>query len=86
MSTQTVSIRDQDSIAGAEARRNNQLTAREIRILQCAADGEDCKGTAELIGLAPGTVKQLRHKIALKLGAETVHHAVAQALRRRIIS
>jgi DNA-binding NarL/FixJ family response regulator len=85
MSAQAIPFREESQVA-SQARENRQLTVREIAVLQAVADGEDCKGTGELLGIAPGTVKQIRYKASLKLGAQNTTHAVAQALRRRIIS
>jgi DNA-binding CsgD family transcriptional regulator len=69
----------------AEAMRHPELSPREIETLQLAADGETCASTAQLLGLAEGTVKHFRHSALLKLGADHAAHGVAQALRRGLI-
>jgi DNA-binding CsgD family transcriptional regulator len=87
MLAQTIPLHQDSELASmARARADRKLTPREIEVLQCAADGEECKSTAELLGIAVGTVKQLRYKAILKLGAETIAHAVAQSLRRGLIA
>ena len=50
-----------------------------------AADGEDCRSSAQRLGVSTGYVKNLRSFAATNLGADNTTHAVAQALRRGII-
>jgi len=61
------------------------LSARELRCLQMAADGESRRFVANAEGIHEGTVKNLWHTAAIKLGADNARHAIAQALRRGLI-
>ena len=81
----TVLIRDCFSQMEHEARRHPELSPKELQVLQLAADGETCASSGERMGLCEGTVKHIRNRAALKLGADATTHAVAQALRRGLI-
>jgi len=65
--------------------RYPQLTPSQLRVLQMAADGETCESTAREIGMCVQTVKNHRSDAIMKLGADSMTHAVAQALRRGLI-
>jgi DNA-binding NarL/FixJ family response regulator len=61
------------------------LTAREIEVIALAARGESNRQIAATIGLAQATVKEHLHNVYAKLGAADRAHAVAIALRNRVI-
>jgi DNA-binding NarL/FixJ family response regulator len=63
----------------------HNLTAREVQVLQAAADGEKVIATARHLNMAPGTVKTHRSNIGRKLKVHTTAAAVATALRKGII-
>jgi DNA-binding NarL/FixJ family response regulator len=69
-----------------KAFRTRELSKQEIVIIQMAADGETVDSTAGLLQICKQTVKNHRHLAVLKLGADNTTHAVAQALRRGLIS
>ena len=73
------------SIREMECLKRPQLTAREIEVLQHAADGETCRVTGEVLGLSMWYIKNSRNRAQLKLGADNTAHAVAIALRKGII-
>lgn len=64
---------------------SSPLTAREIQVLQLAADGMECSHTAEKLGLSRHYVKRVRCLIFSKLGADNTPHAVALGIRQGII-
>lgn len=84
MSTATAPIREL-SLRESLVIQYPRLTRREIEALQMAADGEDCRSSAQRLGVSTGYVKNLRSFAATNLGADNTTHAVAQALRRGII-
>lgn len=61
------------------------LTAREVEVLACVAEGLGNKDIAERLGTASGTVKMHVQNILSKLGAADRTHAVAIAYRRGIL-
>lgn len=61
------------------------LTLREMQILECLADGESNKMIASRYGIAEETVKSHLKNLYEKLGASDRAHAVAIALRQRLI-
>lgn len=63
----------------------DELTLRELQVLQCAANGLDINGTCKELHLAVGTVKAIRARITVKLKATHIAHAVAIAIRKGII-
>ena len=62
------------------------LSWDEIRLLQLAADGNVYHQIAEQMKIKPGYVKHLSLRAQIKLGADNRTHAVAQALRKGLIS
>lgn len=84
MSAATLPIRE-DSLRDSIARQYPHLTARELEILQMAADGVDCENTARELGICRGSVKRYRNFATVKLGADNITQAVAMALRRGLI-
>jgi DNA-binding CsgD family transcriptional regulator len=62
------------------------LTARELEVLQLAAEGNSTESIAAELVLSPGTVKTHFHHIYGKLGAQDRVSAVATALRVGLIT
>lgn len=56
------------------------LTHREIEVLACVAEGKTNGETAELLSIAPGTVKKHLDHIYEKLGVGTRTEAVVTAM------
>jgi DNA-binding CsgD family transcriptional regulator len=56
------------------------LTHREIEVLACVAEGKTNAETAELLSIAPGTVKKHLDHIYEKLGVGTRTEAVVSAM------
>jgi len=67
----------------AETRRS--LTLREMQILECLADGESNKSIGRRFSVAEETIKTHLRNLYEKLGASDRAHAVAIALRQRLI-
>jgi DNA-binding CsgD family transcriptional regulator len=65
---------------------DDRLTARELEMLQLAADGLSGPQIAELLVLSPGTVKTHFQNIYKKWGVSDRAGAVARALREGLIS
>lgn len=63
----------------------NFLTAREIEVLQAIADGASTARVASLLFLSTDTVKTHIRSILAKLGAHDRGHAIALAMRARLI-
>jgi DNA-binding NarL/FixJ family response regulator len=63
----------------------DQLSSREMEVLQHIADGKTVRDTARCLKLAEITVKKYAADIRTKLEANTTPNAVATALRRGII-
>jgi DNA-binding NarL/FixJ family response regulator len=63
-----------------------KLTKQELRLLQLAADGLVYHQIAEEMNIKPGYVKHVSLRAQIKLGADNRTHAVAQALRKGLIS
>lgn len=63
----------------------NSLTLREVQVLECLADGLGNKEIARRLSLSEETVKSHVSNIYEKLGASDRAHAVAIALRMKII-
>jgi DNA-binding CsgD family transcriptional regulator len=61
------------------------LTAREIQLLQLAADGLRSRDIAAVTGMTFASVKNLWKSAYDKLGADNLPRAVAMALRRKLI-
>jgi len=69
----------------AEHATDDELTAREIEVLQLIANGKSNKQIADLLFVAEATIKSRVTNILSKLGASDRAHAVTIALRRGII-
>ena len=61
------------------------LTPRELAVLRMLAAGHQMKDTAKLLELGEETIRSHLKKAQAKLGVRTRTHAVAQAIRRRLI-
>jgi DNA-binding CsgD family transcriptional regulator len=61
------------------------LTARELAVLRLLSLGNQIKDAAQLLELGEETVRSHVKKAQAKLGVRSRTHAVAQALRRRLI-
>jgi DNA-binding NarL/FixJ family response regulator len=62
-----------------------RLSRIEVERLQAYADGETGAGLARTIGVSEQVIKNQRRRILDKLGADSMPHAVALAMRRGII-
>jgi DNA-binding NarL/FixJ family response regulator len=63
----------------------SRLTAREQQILRLIADGRATREVALELSYSERTVKNVVHDIVTKLGARSRAHAVAYAVRERLI-
>jgi DNA-binding CsgD family transcriptional regulator len=61
------------------------LTARELSVLRLMSVGHQIKSAANLLNLGEETVRTHLKKAQAKLGVSNRAHAVAQAIRRRLI-
>jgi len=61
------------------------LTARELSVLRLMSVGHQTRGAANLLHLGEETVRTHLKKVQIKLGVRNRTHAVAQAIRRRLI-
>ncbi len=64
---------------------NNQLTTREVQVLNGLADGLTNKQIAVQIGLAVPTVGDHKKKLFNKLYAYNSAHAVAEGFRKGLL-
>lgn len=62
------------------------LSATQVRLLELFADGHLQKTAAGAIGRSQKTVEEHVNSVRVKLGARTVAHAVAIALRTGVIT
>jgi DNA-binding NarL/FixJ family response regulator len=69
----------------AEHATDDELSTREIEVLQLIATGNSNKQIADLLFVAEATIKSRVTNILSKLGASDRAHAVTIALRRGII-
>jgi DNA-binding NarL/FixJ family response regulator len=69
----------------AEHATDDELSSREIEVLQLIAAGKSNKQIADLLFVAEATIKSRVTNILSKLGASDRAHAVTIALRRGII-
>lgn len=61
------------------------ITAREIEVLQCIADGRSIEATARHLGVSKSTVKNLRHSLYSKLNVPNGGAAVASGKSLQLI-
>jgi len=65
--------------------RGQTLTPRELAVLRSMSIGRQIKDTAEYLKLGEETVRSHLKKAEVKLGVSNRTHAVAQAIRQRLI-
>ncbi len=65
--------------------RRDDLSTRELEVLQLAADGLADKQIALRLGMAPSTASNHMATILMKLGAANRAHAVAIAAARGLV-
>lgn len=73
------------SASGREGRGERDVTARELEILQLLSDGLDNDEIAKELCISVETVKSHVRRLLKKLEAKSRTHAVAVALRRKIV-
>lgn len=64
-------------------RQGTALTGAEVRVLAAIAQGHSIKSAAELLNLAPDTIKSETKRARRRLGANHTGHAIAVAIRTR---
>jgi DNA-binding CsgD family transcriptional regulator len=77
-----------DQLAGPDPHRigsRTSLTPRETSVLRLASTGAQIHAIAQELGLGEETVRSHLKKAQMKLGARSRAHAVAEALRQRLI-
>lgn len=76
-------------LSGAVRRRiprpGDALTRRELEVLECAVEGLTYPETAERLGIRETTVKHYSQTMRIKIGARTITHAAALAVKRDLI-
>jgi DNA-binding NarL/FixJ family response regulator len=80
-----VALADELSTASRKDRQAEELTEREVEILQLVAFGHTNRDVGGKLYISPDTVKTHLEHIYQKLGATDRTAAVAEALRRRLI-
>jgi len=65
--------------------KGTALTARELAVLRLLSNGKRMRETASLLSLGQETVRSHLKKAQAKLGVNDHTHAVAQAMRLRLI-
>ncbi len=73
------------AISRAHAVSDVTLAQRERQCLAWIARGKTVADTAVLVGIAPRTVTFHLENARRKLGASSIAHCVAEALRRRLL-
>lgn len=61
------------------------ITPRQQQILELIAEGGMAKEMGPKLGLSPRTVEQLRGDMVERMGAKTIAHLVAIAMRQGLI-
>ena len=61
------------------------LHQREIAVLSLLADGLDTAAVADRLSYSPRTIKNILHAVMLRLNLSNRTHAVAFAIRHRLI-
>jgi len=61
------------------------LSPRELEVLRRLCDGRIAKGVAKDMGLSEDTLKDYTARIRFKLGARTMPHAAAKAVRAGLV-
>lgn len=62
------------------------LTSRQLQVLELSCEGLTAPEISERLSLRPMTVKKHRHEIEVRLGARSIHHAVAIAFDSGLVS
>jgi PAS domain S-box-containing protein len=78
--TKTAELARRDVLSGLPS-EPRPLSAREVDVVRCAADGKTTAETARALGIAEETVQTLVKRASRKLGARNRTHLVAVALR-----
>ena len=65
--------------------QEEELSAKEVKILQLLADGKTARDAAQELHLTDGTIRQYAIRIREKTGSPTTMNAMATALRRGLI-
>ena len=65
--------------------RGVHLTMRQRQVLQCAVAGMSVRETASALNISIETVRQHQNDAKMRLGARTLMHAVAMALKSHLI-
>ena len=69
-----------------EGMREPRLSARELVVLGCMADGKSNVEIADKLGIEEGTVKVHVHRILFKLGVKSRAEAISTALKKGIVA
>lgn len=75
----------EDLVLAGQYGQTNDLTPREVGLLQLLADGHTSETCATRLGLSVETVKERVKMIRRKLGAKNTPHAVAIAFRSGVL-
>jgi len=62
------------------------LTHREAEVLTALSHGLGYRGTAELLGISTETARHTAASVRRKLAAKNTPHAIAIALRRKLLT
>lgn len=62
-----------------------ELTNKDLLLLQALADGETLRSFAGVQGISEQTAKHRSDKVKKILGADTIAQAIAMSLRRKLI-
>jgi len=86
--SQIVASRMEEVIDHRRLKRGDQpsLSPREVAVLQHLSFGRSLVETAKQLTIRPGSVKTHLHRAQTKLGTKHHSHAIAEALRRGLIT
>ncbi len=73
------------SIVGSQAEKRQPLSGLEKQVLSLALDGDSFETIAKKMALTSRTINYLVKAICRKMEVESIEHAVAVTLRRRMI-
>ena len=74
------------SISRGARKKSDSLTSREIEVLEWVARGKSAWEIGEILNITKRTVDEHAHSAVRKIGAANRTHAVAIAIRDRIIA
>ena len=77
---------DNDTPPANLGNRDLPLTEHQIAILQALADGDTLREIADAHFIRRDSISQLVRRASLKLRAHNTRHAVAIALRKKLIT